>query len=86
MIVGVCVYTLCDFAYDSELRTCMKMECVMYLHVLTKNRGKWQTCFHSSYERSIVGLQMTCGHPYGLCQLASTIPAHSLHNVKNTKP
>lgn len=23
---------------------------------------------------------------YGLCQLASTIPAHSLHNVKNTKP
>ena len=70
-----CVCTVCDFAYDSELRTCMKKECVPVLTCAydispfastsrkRKNRGKWQTCFHSSYEWSIVGLQMTCGHP-----------------------
>ena len=60
--VLTCTYDISPFASTSRKR---------------KNRGKWQTCFHSSYEWSIVGLQMTCGHPYGLCQLASTIPAHS---------
>ncbi len=68
----------------------------MYLRYLTvckhikqekAKRGKWQTCFHSSYEWSIVGLQMTCGHPTTCVSLlAPSQLTLCTMNVNNTKP